>query len=322
MNIPRINSIDLLKVVALLLVINSHMQDLYGEMGALATGGAIGDAFFFFAAGYLMERKYQVELLKERPTGFFAFLGNRIWRIYPTVWMWAAVLCLLLGVKFRPLLLVDGNCWFIGCIMAYFMLLWFIQHFLSKHKVMLMGAIYALSIVLFFSNDAWSSISIYGLNSLKYIFYFLPMLMGSWLAEGDAAAVAKGMKVPKKKFSNLLCLGLLSVIVYYVLAAFKFSESLAFIQLFSIPALLAVTFFAWQICNTDLLLSFANNGVVRWLSGIGLESYVIQWSIIALCYQFDADYGWIWAWLLLLLLASIFHILVQWVRLVFNYLFD
>lgn len=40
-------SIDILKCFAALIITNSHMDILYPKFGALATGGAIGDALFF-----------------------------------------------------------------------------------------------------------------------------------------------------------------------------------------------------------------------------------------------------------------------------------
>ena len=45
-------SMDIMKCLAVLLVMNSHMDLLYGKYSALATGGAIGDVLFFFASGY------------------------------------------------------------------------------------------------------------------------------------------------------------------------------------------------------------------------------------------------------------------------------
>ena len=41
-------SIDILKFFAVILITNSHMAHLYVKFSALATGGAIGDVFFFF----------------------------------------------------------------------------------------------------------------------------------------------------------------------------------------------------------------------------------------------------------------------------------
>ena len=47
-------SIDILKFIAVFLIINSHMDALYPKYKMLATGGAIGDVLFLFASGYTL----------------------------------------------------------------------------------------------------------------------------------------------------------------------------------------------------------------------------------------------------------------------------
>lgn len=71
-------SIDILKFLAVLFITNSHMDLLYGEYSYLATGGAIGDALFFFISGFtiFLGREYK---------DFSNYYKRRINRIYPTV---------------------------------------------------------------------------------------------------------------------------------------------------------------------------------------------------------------------------------------------
>ena len=45
-------AIDFVKVIATILVLNSHMGICYGKYSMLATGGGIGDALFFFVSGF------------------------------------------------------------------------------------------------------------------------------------------------------------------------------------------------------------------------------------------------------------------------------
>lgn len=49
-------AVDFVKVIATLLVLNSHMGICYGSHSALATGGGIGDALFFFISGFTQGR--------------------------------------------------------------------------------------------------------------------------------------------------------------------------------------------------------------------------------------------------------------------------
>ena len=73
----RDNGIEILKAFAALLVVNSHMEAMYADYGYLATGGAIGDALFFFCSGYT--------LFFDRGGSFMNWYKRRISRIYPTV---------------------------------------------------------------------------------------------------------------------------------------------------------------------------------------------------------------------------------------------
>lgn len=322
MTLPRIHSIDLMKVIAMLLMINSQMAKLYGDMAQFATGGAIGDALFFFSAGYLMELKHSAETQAGRRRGFLRFLGNRIWRIYPTVIIWSAFLCLGLGWDFDFWRLLDGDRWFISAIMIYYMLLWCVLRYLPKQKKLLMVLVFLASVGLYFVEGSFSD-GIYGYCNLRWVHYFLPMLFGSWLAEKqdspkDAEVVPLALRW---SMSKALALGILAVASYYALAAFKLSESFAYIQLLSLPVLLAVAYCGWKICNFEDFNALARSRVVRWLSGIWLEVIIIQWSVITICYRLDPWYGWLIAWALILILASLFHLLVKWVRLIFNYLF-
>ncbi len=51
----RDSSIDLLKFLAVFIIINSHCDILYPEsIRALATGGAIGDCLFLFVSGFTL----------------------------------------------------------------------------------------------------------------------------------------------------------------------------------------------------------------------------------------------------------------------------
>lgn len=73
-------SIDILKFLAVFLIINSHMDALYVKYSMLATGGAIGDVLFLFASGYTL-------LLSKRCQSFDNWYKRRVNRIYPSVFV-------------------------------------------------------------------------------------------------------------------------------------------------------------------------------------------------------------------------------------------
>lgn len=96
-------SIDILKFFAVLAITNSHMELLYGKYSMLATGGAIGDVLFFFASGFT--------LFLGTDRRFDNYYKRRINRIYPTVFAWALISCLLFDRKnnFVDILLTGGG---------------------------------------------------------------------------------------------------------------------------------------------------------------------------------------------------------------------
>ena len=47
-------AIDIVKFLAVLLIINSHADVMYPQMKMLATGGAIGDCLFLFCSGFTL----------------------------------------------------------------------------------------------------------------------------------------------------------------------------------------------------------------------------------------------------------------------------
>lgn len=50
----RFYFIDILKLLAITLIVNSHMEPTYGKYANLASGGAIGLALFFFCSGFTL----------------------------------------------------------------------------------------------------------------------------------------------------------------------------------------------------------------------------------------------------------------------------
>ena len=80
-------SIDIVKFLAVFLIINSHADIMYAKYASLATGGAIGDALFLFCSGYT--------LFWSGTKRFDNWYKRRISRIYPSV-----IACLGIAIIF------------------------------------------------------------------------------------------------------------------------------------------------------------------------------------------------------------------------------
>lgn len=80
-------SIDIVKFLAVFLIINSHADIMYPQFSQLATGGAIGDALFLFCSGYT--------LFWSGTKRFDNWYKRRINRIYPSVFACLSVAIML-----------------------------------------------------------------------------------------------------------------------------------------------------------------------------------------------------------------------------------
>lgn len=91
-------SIDVVKFLAVLLIINSHADICYVRFPMLATGGAIGDALFLFCSGYT--------LFWGGRNRFDNWYKKRISRIYPSVFACLAAAMVLGYETFNKLTII------------------------------------------------------------------------------------------------------------------------------------------------------------------------------------------------------------------------
>ena len=112
-------AIDYLKVLAVFIVMNSHMELCYPKFAFLATGGAIGDALFFFASGFT--------LFIGRRMRFDNWYKRSLNRIYPSIFAAAIIAALFWNFsEYFMDVLIGKRYWFIGCILVYYV--FFVSH--------------------------------------------------------------------------------------------------------------------------------------------------------------------------------------------------
>lgn len=269
-------SIDILKCLAAIIITNSHMELLYGDYPFLATGGAIGDALFFFCSGYT--------LFLGRDASFFNWYKRRINRIYPTIFAWILI-CSIFGFNHwnqRGLAdaLINGGEWFITCIMIYYIILWFVKRYAVNHLEWVFGSSAGVVILwywIFGICDITGGNNIYGGCYFKWVFFFLFMLLGAIM----------GLRRKQCRVSanyNLLfnVAGLLlTTIAFYGLCWFKYHDGwYDYLQISSIVPLMGVCLFFYRICNTRLMAKVYNNKFlgkcIRFIGALCLEIYLVQ----------------------------------------------
>lgn len=166
-------AIDFVKVIATLLVLNSHMGICYGSHSALATGGGIGDALFFFVSGFT--------LFMGRKADFVNWYKRRLGRIYPTVIAMGLVACLVFGQDFSFIeIMTASKYWFLQCILVCYLLLYPVIRY-EWNLPTCIGVSIAIMVGTFFFFDFDGGI-FYGVNNyFRWIVYFSVMLIGGWI---------------------------------------------------------------------------------------------------------------------------------------------
>lgn len=268
-------SIDILKCIAAIIITNSHMDILYGKYAVLATGGAIGDALFFFCSGYT--------LFLGRNSDFFNWYKRRINRIYPTIFTWAFISALLLGIHLdMPDILIKGGEWFISCIMIYYVPLWFIKRYaINKLKWLFCGGI-CMTIIWYLVigiDDISGNNNMYGACYFKWCHYFLFILLGAIIGLQNSIAFTK---LPKLSLISIKLL--FSIITFYILCWFKHKNGIYdYVQIASLVPLLCICYYFYLLCNTKQAKSIYNNiligRAIKFIGGLCLEIYLVQNSL-------------------------------------------
>ena len=145
-------AVVLFKFLAALLITYSHMKILFPKYDWLITGGAIGDALFFFCSGFT--------LFLGRKSSFANWYGRRVSRIYPSIIVWALMSALVFGWVWNITdLLTTPRYWFIPCIMVYYAIFYVIRRYLMKYmKAVFVGSLLIITALSFFVLDMERSV--------------------------------------------------------------------------------------------------------------------------------------------------------------------
>ena len=266
-------AIDIVKAFAVLLIINSHADQMYPPpYRLLATGGAIGDCLFLFCSGFT--------LFMGRMQSFDNYYKRRINRIYPSVWMALLFACLVSGCWTIGVFNLVGAM-FIRAIMIYYVLLYLIRRYAIDHIKLILSAVAIVTLavyVLWFPYKyEVSSKGIYGITTLfRWIPYFAAMLLGAWV----------GMKRKDLKYNGLhdfVIFAACLVTFYAIQFAAKKYPVVAPWQIVTLLPLMGIVVYFYKWCNNKLFSriyqSRWGNRVVMFVGGLCLESYLIQYSL-------------------------------------------
>lgn len=254
-------ALDYMKVLAVLLVMNSHMDICYPKYSMLSTGGILGDALFFFASGF--------GLFLGEVTRFDNWYKRRICRIYPSVLAAAIVSSLFFGFQENFLDVVTcKRYWFIGCILAYYVLLYPIKYFGNGKYVKPVFCLWIVISAIVYCVVYDGFINFYGGGFSRSLIFFLFMLQGAIVGKYQKEIIYKWWSIP-------LCL--VSLCLWAVLCTIGRGS---FIYFLSIIPFLGFTFCIYWLFSSGffsrLYESKIIGNIVYIISQLCLDVYLIQ----------------------------------------------
>lgn len=267
--------IDILKFLAVILITNSHMQLLYGKYSILATGGAIGDALFFFCSGFTLFLK-PMESVRDFPNWY----KRRINRIYPSIFAFAIVACTIFGLRNDiNWIILQGGGWFISYIMVYYVFIFFVGLYFREKVNWVLAFVVLCTIICFYAINRPFPFNMYGDNRypVKYFIFFIFMLLGAKAGTMDTSHLAQ------HQWRNL-ALTLISIVAFYaIVVSSSRIESVEFLHVFSVIPLITICYFLYLWGEGKTAKSIYNNKagyfVIRFVGGLCLEVYLVQNSL-------------------------------------------
>lgn len=273
----RNHAIDLMKFFAAIMITNSHMQSLYPEaFKQFATGGAIGDAMFFFCSGYL--------LMLGKSRDFFNWYKRRINRIFPTIITVAIISIILFGQNptLKQVIINNGN-WFVQAIFVFYALFWFVKRFVSNK--LWKAYVFDLVIIIVWLFFFWDTeCSIFGTDYVRWPFFFFIMLMGASVCNTEKNMDKHG-KTPERSVWIYLVLFAILMLVYfgYYFLWMNVVSDLRYYQIVLLPVLMGIVYSIYKICSNSKVLCVYRKiyWPIYYISACCLEIYLSGgWSFI------------------------------------------
>lgn len=270
--IERDFAIDIVKFLAVLMIINSHADVMYPKYQVLATGGAIGDCLFLFCSGFTLFWGGQKT--------FGAYYKRRISRIYPSVFASIVFLHIISGngiITAKEF--CGGN--FVMAIMVYYVLLWLVRKYAMDKLgwILAITAVVSLLVYVFWFPYKYevSSKGLYGVTTIyRWVPYFGAMSLGAII----------GLKRKDLKYNawlDFLKLFVCMALFYSIQFAAKIYRPMAPLQVVTLLPLMGITVYFYKWCNAGWMKrvydSKWGNWMIMIIGGLCLESYLIQNSL-------------------------------------------
>ncbi len=274
---------NFLRVVAIFLIINSHL-DAYYPIPYLGTGGAMGNSLFFVLSSFglfLSERK--------QPRPFIEWYTQRIKRIYPTVWIVLIILTLpyklyMNAFDIKNILVFCGNFfyppfWFLQVLMIYYCLMFFIVKHYRVRKVYYwlfsLSVLYAFVYLNYLDLSEWTVED----DPFQYIFYLMIFMFGAFLADRNDTIRYSGILD-----WGVLCLTVFIIYTHKFLMLKGIASSFQFIQQFFMFPFIYYCFKVSRsgLIQKDIMSLPTIAAMINYVSNLTLELFLVHLYVIIL----------------------------------------
>ncbi|KJC49474.1 hypothetical protein UP09_07180 [Bradyrhizobium sp. LTSP885] len=272
-------SLDILKAAAILLVVNSHLDEFY-PIPQLGTGGMFGNELFFFVSGYGLFLSFD-----KKAEPLWQWLKRRLARIYEPLFVVVTFLVLVGHFQIHTLsdffwlYIVSKVYWFLPAIMAFYLPIYFVMSRLKTKReyiylFVVISIVYILLFSIFAEKTAWITENFNVQTSvvvpLRMIYYFGTMALGVYMARYQSKTFGSNYDI---------VFLLLSAAAYYLFVASlgRFVPfQLQIIDRVPAAAFLVFAFRAARHPTVNRVIIENFGGMIALLAGLTLQIYLIH----------------------------------------------
>lgn len=301
----------LMLFMATALITLSHL-DAFVPDPRIATGGAIGNSFFFFLSGYGLTCSLNAARTGSPGHSLGAYLGKRIGRLYPAVFIVASAMVAIGMVRVTGMADLAATFvwptpfWFISAVMVFYLPLYWLARQRAAGIALAM-AVLLVPYLYFYRQLDLTTFVVEGDDHFKWINYFGITLMG--------CLVARLRLTPRLGPGSVAAL-LTSLLLFLLAKLTLFRHDLGHLQFVFHLLLYPIVFFSFQVFTSEALLRPLRATplfpAIALLAGLTLEIYLTQTAWIHWLEAQHLPHGHLVRLLLALLPLLAFSLVTQW----------
>lgn len=275
------NSTTFLKTLAILIIINSHLDLVYVN-SLFASGGAIGNTLFFLLSGYGLKFSYDVN-----PKPFKKWIFRRFKVIFASVWVLNIFLILLSFLNLYEISnflhflksFIITDYWFINAIIIYYIIGYPFLKINKKNFLKILTLTFFIYFFIYFIFFDINNAFIVELMPYKMFFYFLVFLCGIFTKIfQDDLIISKSLNTIILVFLFVLYL-VIKVFLKDTMLYREFQFVQLFVQLFIVYFMVCLNF-KYPSLNSKIRFKFLRylNAII---SNVTLEIYLIHGFVVS-----------------------------------------